>query len=208
MSFYLPFQKSFKPLISKGKTKIQFIGKDSLEFVKGRRGFGLKIIERAPYQNPIGYINHHMFSKNEGTIALWVNPVGWGVDAQNHYFLAVSGDNVNFMIYKFFPGDTWVYVSGAGKSTVVGDGWNGWKSGQWTFLCFTFNPNEQSFYVNGKLQGRAITNLIAPHFSKTSQLEIMDGSQVIDEVMTFNKALTEKEVKAIYMANKPLVKNN
>lgn len=194
-------------MISKGKTEIQFgPGQQSqnFKFVKGKRGFGLEIIPHPPYNNPINYLNKNMFSPHEGTIAFWIKPVGWkGGDSTNHYFVTVYGATAYFMIYKFYPGDTWVYLAGpGGKTTVVGNSNSVWGNGKkWVFLAFTFKPGEQCFYVNGKLSGKSTTDLIEQDFSKSCQLSIDEGSQIIDEIMTFDRALTETEIEALYKSN-------
>lgn len=196
----LSFENTLKPLVSRGQTQVTVTGGTEKEaaFVEGKRGQAIKVKPGLS----ITYANREMFSPKEGTVACWVQPAGWRKgDGLSHSFLRICGDTTCFLLYKFYPGNTWVYLEGGGKTGVVGGWWDEWEEGKWTFLAFTFKPGEQCWYINGQLQTKRTDQLIEPEFSKAALLQVYDG-QVLDEAMTFDRALTEQEVKAVYRANR------
>ena len=50
---------------------------------------------------------------------------------------------------------------------------------------------------------RRTDGLIEPEFIKTGIVEIPAGDQVLDEIMVFDRVLTEQEIRALYQANAP-----
>lgn len=229
--FYLPFENSLMPAVCQGTPEIKlknfsFPFKGSfhdkqeadvekkkaknrdggLAFVPGRKGMGLNVIEdrnrSKVYSFPcVQYQAKESLPHREGTLSVWVKPVGWGGDEDHRYFIALTADNCVIRLYVYSAA-TYAWVDGRDKYILVGGGkWAGWKPGRWAFLAFTFKPGQQSFYVNGKLMTTISDGLIEPSFTNTGIVEISEGSQVIDELMIFDRALLAKEIIAIYRAN-------
>jgi hypothetical protein len=200
--FHLAFEKSLTPSVTPGEVTVTVQGATAAEiaFAEGKRGLGVTM---QPGRS-ITIEGKGIFAAREGTIGVWVKPLGWRQgDGLNHYFVRAVGDRIAFLLYKFYPGNTWVYLEGAGKTGVVGGYWDGWEDGQWAFLAFTFKPGEQAWYVNGQLQTRKTDDPIEPDFSARTVLQLSDGSQVLDELVVLGRALTEPEVEALYRANQP-----
>ena len=202
LRLHVSFERdSLSPAVGVGQASIDAPqGKEkTIGFAAGKRGRGVHIADG----KSINYQVTDVFSETEGTVACWVKPVGWRRgDGHNHYFMRVCGDKACFLLYKFYPGNTWVYLEGYGKTDVVGGYWDQWEDGQWTFLAFTFKPGEQAWYVNGEPNGRKTEQLLEPSFSSKAFLQLQPGNQVIDEIMVFRRALTAQEVKAVYAANR------
>jgi len=198
---YVPFEGRLTPELCATAPEIKFDkgGAEDVVYVEGRKGRGLQ----AGAGLSIRYVERGMFAKREGTIACWVRPLGWRQgDNRNHFFLNAYSDTALFMLYKYYPGNTWVYLAGGGKTSVVGGWCDPWEEGQWTFLAFAFRPGEQAWYVDGERQGRRTAELLAPEFAKTGILQVREGSHVIDEIMVFRRALAPPEIRALYEANR------
>lgn len=135
----LPFENSLSPTLAKGSTNITYTAgsKEDVAFAPGLRGLALQAKAGLGLQ----YASQGMFAAKEGTVAVWVRPVGWNKgDGCNHVFLRCCGDVSSFMLYKFYPGNTWVYLEGPGKTGVVGGWWDEWEEGKWTFLASPLSP--------------------------------------------------------------------
>jgi hypothetical protein len=202
LRLHLGFEGSLVPQVGPATVAIAVQNGQASDvcYVAGRRGLAVQL---APGRG-ISFNGRDLFAAHEGTASLWVRPLGWrGGDGLNHCFLQASSDCTSFLLYKFYPGNTWVYLTGAGRTGVVGGWWDSWKEEQWTFLAFTFRPGEQAWYIDGKLQTRRTEDLIEPDFTKAAGVQLLEGNQVLDEIMVFSRALTEPEVEAVYRANRP-----
>jgi len=210
--FSFPFKGSFSRMdaaVSKDKTAAQKKSESTITFVPGRKGLGLKVTDNPlrskVYSYPgIQYMADESLSRREGTIAVWMKPVGWSRSKNNHrYFMAVTADNCVIRLYMYGH-QTYAWVDGLENYILVGGSdWQGWQDDTWAFLAFTFAPGQQSFYINGQLMNSMTEGLIEPEFSKTGIVEISEGSQVLDELMIFNRVLAGKEINAIYKATRP-----
>lgn len=210
--FVFPFKGSFggndEPVAREGSDEAKGV-KSRATFVPGRKGLGLRTSDnparRKVYSYPVlQYLAQESFARSEGTIAVWMKPVGWSRNKNNHrYFMAVTADNCTIRLYMYGH-KTYAWVDGRDHYILVGGSeWTGWQDGTWAFMTFTFKPGQQSFYLNGRLMNTLTEGLIEPEFATTGIVEISEGSQVLDELMIFNRALTSKEVGAIYGANAP-----
>ena len=209
--FSFPFEGSFKATNGALRGDDNAGGKkdNGITFVPGRKGLGLKVTENLSrskvYSYPCAqYLTSESFPRREGTLSVWIKPIGWDGDEANHrYFIAATSDNcvIRFYIYGF---NTAAWVDGADNYVLVGGGkWQGWEEDTWAFLAFTYKPGQQCFYINGQLMIAMTDGLIEPEFSQTGIVEISEGSQVVDELMIFDRVLPEKEIRAIYKANLP-----
>ncbi|MAE67239.1 MAG: hypothetical protein CMJ18_23505 [Phycisphaeraceae bacterium] len=210
--FVFPFKGSFSgsdAAVTRGKADDAGKVTGRATFVPGRRGLGLKAIDNPArskvYSYPVvQYLARDSLARNEGTIAVWMKPVGWSRNRNNHrYFMAVTADNCTIRLYAYGH-KTYAWVDGQDRYVLIGGSeWAGWKDDTWAFMTFTFKPGRQSFYLNGRLMNTMTEGLIEPQFGTTGVVEISEGSQVLDEMMIFNRALTSREVGAVYRANAP-----
>jgi hypothetical protein len=206
LRFYLSFENGLQPTIAGPDTQIHFTKGTSEEaqFVEGRRGNGLKVTPNLSLQ----YLSPKSFAKDEGTIAFWMKPVGWGGLWHQRYFLLVRSDEVTLHFYIYYS-NPWFYVAGNNRQMLIGGNWQAafekepFPEDRWTFLAATFKPGQQAFYLNTSLVGESRDGLIEPKFLKKGNIEIPAGDQVLDEVMMFDRSLSMQEIVALYYANTP-----
>jgi len=208
--FYLPFEGSITPSIAGGRsgsvdTPIKFEkgAEQDVELVPGLRGTGMRARPDLSFE----YLTRESFSLREGTIAFWMKPVGWSGLGHGRNFLSVRSDTIGLNFY-IYPGQLYYYINGPGRYYLINTAEDGnqhdpFKDGEWTFLVGTFQPGEQSFYVNGHFMKSMTEGLLEPEFSSKGIVYIRAGDQVLDEIMIFDRALTAMEIKAIYKANAP-----
>ncbi|MEE3372592.1 MAG: glycoside hydrolase domain-containing protein, partial [Planctomycetota bacterium] len=183
-----------------------------VEFTAGRRGRGLLLKEGVS----LDYVGQELFENSEGTLAFWVRPVGWqGEDGKYHWFANLYSPTSSHLFYKYGAGgQVIVYVTGSGRTpNTIGQNhtWDAFREGRWTHLALTFKPGEQVFYIDGKpMQKRVDSRLIEPRLEgKVATVNLHEGhpANAIDELMTFRRALTELEVRALYgtMSERPVL---
>ena len=75
LRFHLSFESKLQPCIAGANTQSKFVkgAEKDAQWVEGRRGQGLKV---TPAFN-LKYLTRESFAPKEGTIALWIKPVGW-----------------------------------------------------------------------------------------------------------------------------------
>jgi hypothetical protein len=205
LRFYLPFEGDLQPRIAGAQTELRFVKGTAQEaqLVEGRRGQGLRVTPGLCLQ----YHTRESFAPREGTIAFWLKPLGWSGVNHMRYFLIVRADRVALHFYIYY-GNPWFYVAGPDRYDLVGSpSWQfafeqgPFPEGQWTFLASTYKPGQQAFYINGTLLIRRTDGLIEPEFATTGILEVPPGEQVLDEVMVFDRVLTEQEIQGLYRGN-------
>jgi len=206
LRFYLPFEGGLQPRIAGANTQIKFVKgtEQDAQLVEGRRGRGLKVTPALNLQ----YLTRKSFTPREGTIAFWMKPVGWSGVGHHRYFLIARADHVTLHFYIYY-GNPWLYVAGPKNYVLVGGNYGPafekepFPEGQWTFMAATYKPGRQAFYINGKLVNQSTDGLIEPEFLEKGIVEIPPGDQVLDEIMVFDRVLTEQEIRAVYQANVP-----
>ena len=202
---YVPFENALKPQLASGRVSIDFNkGKqEKVEFTDGRRGRGLLLKNDVSFS----YVGKKLFEKSEGTIAFWVRPVGWqGGDGKYHWFANLFSPTSSHLFYKYGEGGQVIlYVTGTGREpTTIGQNhtWDSFSEDRWTHLAMTFKPGEQVFYIDGKpMQKRVGAGLIEPQFDgKAARIHLREGApaNVIDELITMGRALTELEIRALF----------
>jgi len=205
LKFYLPLEGSLHPSIAGGNTQLKFIKgteKDA-QFVEGRRGQGLMVTPNFELQ----YLTRESFSAREGSIAFWMKPVEWSRANKIRFFLVARADQVVVHFYTYF-GCPWLYIAGPTRYELVGGGtWplafekTPFADGEWVFFACTYKPGQQAFYINGRQIICRTDGLIEPEFIKQGIVEIPPGDQVVDEIMVFDRVLTEQEIRGIYRGN-------
>ncbi|MBL7041636.1 MAG: hypothetical protein ISR77_23585 [Pirellulaceae bacterium] len=207
LRLYVSFEQGLTPDVALGEVKTVFSkgSEEDLKFDQGIRGHGVVLDENVS----LTYRGKDIFSRSEGTISFWLKAVGWKAgDGRNHRFLTAYSDTCSMMLYRFWPGNNWVYVNGGGRNYVVGGGqwWDGWDKDVWVPLAFTFKPGEQAWYINGERRGMKSSDLLEPQFTRENGgfclHEGFGAGQVMDEIMVFNRALAAPEVAALHGVTK------
>ena len=205
VGLYVPFEKTLQPQLARGEVEITFSkgGQQDVEFTMGRRGQGLLLKTGVS----LNYLGSQLFENEEGTLAFWVRPVGWkGEDGRYHWFANLFTSASGHLFYKYGAGaQVIIYVTGVGRRpNTLGQNhtWDAFREEHWTHLALTFKPGEQVFYIDGKpMQKRVDSGLIEPRLEgKVATVNLHEGhpANAIDELMTFRRALTELEVRALY----------
>ncbi|MBI4024499.1 MAG: hypothetical protein HY360_05925 [Verrucomicrobia bacterium] len=205
VSFYLSFEKGIEPDISSGDVEVKLPpgAEEDVPFdPAGLSGRACKLDDALS----ISYKSSDLFSQKEGTISFWLKPIGWKADGNNHNFFFAYADKGSFQIYRFWPGNNWVYFAPSADAKTwrfIGGAtwWDGWTDGKWEHLAFTFKPGEQAFYINGKLMERKTTDLVEPEFIENNGIRLAaankGAAQAFDEVIIFKRALTQPEVQSL-----------
>ena len=205
IGLYVPFERTLQPQLARGKVAFRFNkgSQQDVEFTAGRRGRGLLLKEGVS----LDYVGQELFENSEGTLAFWVRPVGWqGEDGKYHWFANLYSPTSSHLFYKYGAGgQVIVYVTGSGRTpNTIGQNhtWDAFREGRWTHLALTFKPGEQVFYIDGKpMQKRLDALLIEPRFDgKVATLNLHEGhpANAIDELITFRRALTDLEIRALF----------
>ena len=208
LKFYLPFEGTLQPRIAGANTQLTFAKgtAQDAQLVAGRRGQGLKVTPELI----LHYQTRESFSAKECTVAFWMKPVGsWGDMRCIRYFLLICSDQISMQFYAFY-GVPYIWVACPTRYDLIGG--PNWEAAfaqkpfadeQWIFLAGTFKPGQQAFYINDRQVICRTDALIEPEFIKTGTIDIPAGDQVLDEIMVFDRVLTEQEISAVYRANAP-----
>ena len=214
VSFYAAFDGDVKAGISKGDPMP--IVKRKQVFVEGKVGQGLQV--DAP-KSEILYKTDRNLDLDDGTVMLWVKPVGWssGDIHMRHLFgvrepRSIEGGQANFVwLYKFFSHTLYflvqhdrfakeVFVASVGYESEVAGAKARWESGRWEHVAATWNLDEMRVYWNGHYVSKAIVPTgrmlreLAEHFTVGGLSDSGKADLVVDELYIFNRPLTESEI--------------
>ena len=141
-----------------------------------------------------------------GTVSMWVKPVTWDGKslAQHHLF---SGRNGNHWLFLYKYGNVRDFLGYYGtytekNQTTVRSAVNSWKKGEWHHIAATWNKDNFSLYIDGKLRKHSMMKAIL----KDDFAEIVlgehwagkPGQTLLDEVKIYDKTLTPDEINAEY----------
>ena len=197
--FYIPFEGDLEPRIAAGEATPQVKGE--FTFADGYRWQGVLVggpDMQLTYPAP-GNVN-----PAEGTVMCWVKPVDWEArDGRHHWFFdlrAAQGPG-RFILYKYAAWQTFFYVRSDDATIQVAKSNHMWQPGEWTHVAGTWREGENIIYVNGKRTGDAEgIPLTEPQesFRIGSPSGADHPDSVMDELIIFDRALTETEVAAVY----------
>ena len=136
------------------------------------------------------------------TFSAWVYPVVGGIDWRNVVGQIGVDDGIFFMGGNYFMGSVWV-VNPDGSKTRLWVGGTPKQISKWYFVVFTgISGVGYKLYVNGILENEV--NDTRPHQNLTTDFYVggFDTrcffSGIIDDVLIYNRALSDDEIKAIY----------
>jgi Concanavalin A-like lectin/glucanases superfamily/Glycoside hydrolase 123, N-terminal domain len=166
---------------------------------------------------------------NAGTVSFWVKPHNWS-DADNRYvnFFYAGGRDENDMPYSISinksakPGNVRVYWT-IGRRRKDPDfkqllllGKAKWEPGKWVKVDATWDANNLSIYVNGKLSNksgltdfkvpelkRSFMSFIPIYTGKAHHERSSDDRTFIDEIEIFSGAQSPDRIMERYLGSRP-----
>jgi len=134
------------------------------------------------------------------TIASWIY-----INESNNKLQALCGNNKNDEVTDaiYFSSDgvdgkAIMYNSaGVNFRPVI----SGLKDNVWHYITFVGNTTHLKFYLNGELKhtGSFTPSIIINSIGKNNNIPTDDFNGSIDDFMIFNKALSEEEIRALYI---------
>lgn len=158
-----------------------------------------------------------VLSLKHGTVAMWVKPVDWsGDDRYYHSFFGLRiGQGGYLILYKNYSPATgvmfgWDPDEGPGKRFNRSLAVTSWQPGQWHHVAGTWSDGDHfALYVDGQRVGigRGITlppdDRLPATFTIGSAQVDHPGQTAIDELRIFRRALSAREVLALFAAHAP-----
>ena len=205
--FYAPMDGAMHAAAARGERRALKAPKH-VSFVPGRRGQAALLGEDGKNRYWVDYDTADNIRVEEGTIALWIQPLGWtGTDDGFRYFFMIRDETCcKFYLYRFRDDNLLVLAGNGieGQWGSVAMRTDAWKDGQWVHLAVTWKDRAVALYVDGKQMGRSVVPQakyfrgMAPSFS-LGQSECWDPKQkkaqtAFDEFVVFSRALTPEEV--------------
>lgn len=192
--FYASFDRDVKADLAKGRSDPLLKPKAQLtvKIVKGIRGKA--VIPQAG----IVYSAKENLNPVEGTISFWISPIDWySGDGKNHPILSWWAANGSVIIYQYYPGNFGMLMKGRKKiGTRTCWIWYTFRKGIFSHVAFSWRPGEWALYVNG-IKRKQVTDSFVP-FEKIGKFRIDKANSILDELMIFNRALSEQDIKALY----------
>ncbi|MCK5803048.1 MAG: SUMF1/EgtB/PvdO family nonheme iron enzyme [Lentisphaeria bacterium] len=208
--FYAPLDGSVHAAAARGmRHAVEAHGE--IQYVPGRRGQAALLGESDGKRFWIDYDTEDNLDMKQGTVALWVKPVGWkGSNPGFRFFFMIRDPALaRFYLYRFISG---------GLMAIAGNGANGewhtvthdcskWKQDEWQHLAITWTTTSLALYVNGTLigqqtiaeknrfRGRPAVFSIGQSQNWDGNAEIVRGQTAIDEVVVYGRALSAPEIQ-------------
>ena len=205
--FYAPMDGAVHAAAARGERRPLKTRRD-VGFVPGHRGQAALLGEDGKNRYWVDYDTADNIRLEEGTIALWIQPLGWtGTDDGFRYFFMVRDETCcKFYLYRFIKDNLLVLAGNGieGQWGSVSMRTNAWRDGQWVHLAVTWKDRTVALYVDGKPVGRTVVPQakyfrgMAPAFS-LGQSQCWDPTQkkaqtAFDEVVIFSRALSPGEI--------------
>lgn len=205
MTFYASFDNGINADFAKGSKEIT--GKN-IEFADGLRGKGI-VIGGTPEKGQNFYTISSVknFDIYKGAISFWIKPLDWaGTDLKIWNVFVNADGNANFLLYKFFNGDTMLFLYGTQQrwsrsQRHISD----WERGKWHHIAATWDDGETALYIDGKLNQRT-RNPMKYKFPSTRTLylgpgwggNVCQGKSVIDELKIYDTPISRTQVEKLF----------
>ncbi len=205
--FYAPMDGAVHAAAAQGERR-PLKAPRKMKFVTGRRGKAALLGEEGKERYWVDYDSEGNIRLEEGTIALWIQPIGWnGSEPGFRFFFMLRDQSLcKFYLYRFMSGNL-LALAGNGiehEWGTVSSKTQSWKDGQWIHLAVTWKGRSIALYVDGKPAGKTV---IAPEkyfrglpvsFS-LGQSQVWDrtakrAQTAFDEFVIFSRALKPEEV--------------
>jgi len=147
----------------------------------------------------------------EGTISVWVQPVGWkreqGGKPEGHFLQC--GFNAICYLYMYIRNtywyEGWVRPEGGRDVQMVGGvTYDIWKNGQWRMLTLVYRKGTRELYIDDYLADRK-TEVIKNHKKPGTSITFAQGSKVMDELTVWDVPLSADEIAMLYYSQRPEV---
>lgn len=211
ISFYVNFDDdTVNPAMAGGEKILKMPPKDT-GFAPGLFGKGLRF-GRASYHCP----GNMDFSK-PGTLVYWMSPAAdWPAEGKYPYLFPLiafpgGGSKIVQGRQNGDYGKTRVYVNveTPDRKDWISNGISGgsgpeWTKGSWHMITFTWTPQSVGISIDGKpvhetTLKHPLANSEGDWFMFTTQFKDEGEHQtMIDEIMIFNRKLTDEELKNLY----------
>lgn len=202
ITFKLSFEKGLTPETAAGSPAPTFLGnKELLKFAPGL-GSGKGLVSGIEKQ-AVRFNAEKNINPAEGTVTFWVKGfpgVKWNQRNRKFYIFFQWMDQENIRIYKYHL-NPWTRFYEQKNIHQYPQ----YTESNWNFFAFSWNGVELKWYLNGQLVGTTRREKpFAPSSSK-GYFEIGQSwgkgdtaNRIMDELVIFNKALTETEILSLY----------
>jgi len=171
------------------------------QIVEGVRGKGL-----LPLGGGLAMEDRRLLPAGEGTLSLWVKPVGWAEGKPRGHFMSGSSNGANLLLYMYLTNTFWyegfvrpdkgLHVQMVGRAP-----FSIWKDGQWRMLTMVYRKGTRELYIDDYLYDRK-TELQKNHIEPGTYLEFGAGSKVMDEFSLWDVSLSADEIAMLYYSQR------
>ncbi len=203
--FYAPYDGQLDAAQAAGDRTAT--AKGEFRFVEGKHGQGLLCGAEG---TSLEYRTAGNISPIEGSLAVWVKPVGWsGEDSLFHIWFDTWGAGGRLLCYIYYAEHrNKLYVLGPEKqlSCANADA-SDWKDGEWHHLVGTWRQGEICLYRDGVLAEAVTDNVVLPSgFGDTFRVGTNAGwsfitgkaDMVLDEFTIYRRCLLPDEAAGLY----------
>jgi len=190
LTFYAPFENSLDARLARGKKSP--ILKSKVRFEPGVVGRGVVPAKEIRYSGSGNMTG-------EGVICFWAKPIDWEQgDGRNHHFFRISTATSGNSLFVLYYGMTRFWQFGA-KQGGIDTYQTDFRKGVWRFIALSWRRERLDLYVNGVRLGYRVKDVQPLTINEKSFFSITTNfPTVIDELMVFKRALTLREIKALY----------
>ena len=158
--FYAPYDGQLNAARAAGDPAARVTGE--LQFVEGKQGQALLC---GADGTALEYQTARNLNPAEGSVSLWVKPVGWsGSDSLFHIWFDSWGPGGRLLLYIYYAEHrNKLYVLGPEKQLSCANSDAGdWKDGEWHHLVGTWRKGEICLYRDGVLAECVTDNVVLP----------------------------------------------
>ncbi|MFT4304919.1 MAG: LamG-like jellyroll fold domain-containing protein, partial [Candidatus Woesearchaeota archaeon] len=189
---------------------------DESSFNNDAQIFGANIIDNGKFGKAINlnhedrlFVDEFVLSEQKATVSLWIKPLDLSTNSQR--IIRSLGSNTNRYYLMLSPNELRV-VRGENSPRTISYTWN---YDEWYNIVWQWDSSDssQKVYINGILEYSGDYSKISNggdaklQFGTTSSHE-GGYNGYLDEVLVFNRLLSENEVSSLYTSDKHVYSNN
>jgi hypothetical protein len=144
----------------------------------------------------------------EATIMVWIKVISKTNDFPSVLLDGESGKKENMNMFVDLTNDKWGYNAEDGNQVIFDERATPYSTGQWFHIAFAYDPDDKAeFFINGTKQASTTPSITFSTIREnTKEVRIAnrlngvedENNAVYEDVIFFDKALTESEVQSIY----------
>jgi hypothetical protein len=144
----------------------------------------------------------------EATIMVWIKVISKTNDFPSVLLDGESGRKENMNMFVDITDDKWGYNAEDGNQVIFNERATPYSTGQWFHIAFAYDPDDKAeFFINGTKQASTTPSITFSTIREnTKEVRIAnrlngvedENNAVYEDVIFFDKALTESEVQSIY----------